>query len=358
MTRRDLQEAGPAALALPVPPEHGPVYELKTSGSTGTPLNISKTEIAMLFWRAMTLRDSLWHGRDIRGKLAAIRVGATPGTVSTWSDAYDGYTTGPCVLFDARTDVDSQLDWLQTERPDVLLTHASNLLALAKRSIELNVGLPGLREARTFSEQVPPDLRDIVRSVWDVPVTDLYSANEAGYVALQCPQSGLYHVLVEDVLVEIIDDDEQPCGIGESGRVVVTSLHNFAMPFLRYQLGDYATVGPPCSCGRTLPTIERILGRTRNMLRLPGGRTAFPGFPLGPLLKVSAVRDVKMIQHSLEEIELELVLARPLTHHEEAVLTDGVRTRLQHPFHVRLTPVPEILRGNGHKREDFECRMI
>lgn len=356
LTRAEAKAADSALFALPVPPEHGNVHRLMTSGSTGTPLTIAKTDIANLFWCAVTLRESLWHGRDIRGKHAAIRVGAQQGSASTWGRPYAGYTTGPSVVFDARSDIDAQLDWLCAEQPTVLLSHGSNLRALALRSIERKVVLSQLREARSYSEQLPPDLREKVREAWDVPLTDLYSANEVGYVALQCPDSDLYHIQAEDVLVEIIDDDGQPCGEGESGRVIVTSLHNFATPLLRYDLGDYATAGGQCRCGRSLPTIARILGRTRNMLRLPGGRTAFPGFPLGILRKL-AVREFKMIQHSLEQLEIQLVLDRPLTNDEEAALSAAICSRLQHPFRIRLTPVSEIPRGKSRKREDFECRM-
>jgi phenylacetate-CoA ligase len=137
----------------------------------------------------------------------------------------------------------------------------------------------------------------------------------------------------------------------------VTSLHNFAMPLLRYDLGDFATVGGPCPCGRTLPTLEGILGRTRNMMRLPGGRAAWPGFPMDTLVKLEAVREMKMIQHSLEEIELQMVLARALSPDEETTLADAVRRRLRHPFQVRLSAVDRIERGAGHKQEDFECRV-
>jgi phenylacetate-CoA ligase len=129
------------------------------------------------------------------------------------------------------------------------------------------------------------------------------------------------------------------------------------MPLLRYELGDYATAGPPCSCGRTLPTIERILGRIRNMLRLPGGRFAYPGFALDPLIRLPAVREFKMIQHSLEDIEMQLVLSYPLTSSEEESLISAVCKRLRHPFRIQLTPVAEIPRGSSFKREDFECRM-
>jgi phenylacetate-CoA ligase len=357
LTRVEAQAAGAGLRARSVPPSHGGVGRATTTGSTGTPLEIAKTELALLFWKAITVRDSLWHRRDLRGKLAAIRVGAERQEGRNWGDAYEGYDCGPGVSFDAREDVDLQLDWLVAERPQILLTHPSNLRALVIRSQERGCTLPSLCEARTYSERLPADLRDLVQAAWGVPLSDLYSANEIGYVALQCPQSGLYHVQSEDVLVEVIGDDGHPCATGESGRVVATSLHNFATPLLRYDLGDFATVGGPCGCGRTLPTLEAILGRSRNMMRLPGGRTAWPGFPLNALVKLRAIRQLKMIQHSLEEIEVQMVLSRALTPGEETTLADAVRTRLRHPFHVRLTAVERIAYGAGHKREDFECRV-
>jgi len=357
LTRNELKAAGNTALATPTPTSHGSIGYVKTSGSTGNPLEIAKTELDQIFWMAITLRESIWHKRDFRGKLCAIRVGAESARDSNWGPATAGYVTGQGVTFDARRDIDAQIEWLRAEQPNILLTHASNLRALAQRSLELGFRMPQLREARSFSECLAPDTRDLVRRAWAVPLTDMYTANEVGYIALQCPVSGLYHVQSEDVLVEVINDAGKHCAPGETGRVVVTSLHNFAMPFIRYALGDHAVVGGICPCGRTLPTLERILGRTRNMLRLPGGGKCWPGFPMNTLVDLDAIQELKMIQHSLTDIEVELVLRRPLTSAEEERLTDAVRIRLLHPFPVRLTSVAEINRGNSYKREDFECRM-
>lgn len=357
LTRSELKAAGPSFLPQRVPPTHGAIAKLKTSGSTGTPLEIAKTGLAITFWEAITVRDSLWHRRNLGGKLAAIRVGAEERTGNGWGHAYEGYRTGPGVTFDARMDVDAQLDWLIKEQPQVLLTHPSNLMALVSRSIEKGCRPEKLLEARTYSESLPQELRATLQDAWGVPLSDMYSTNEVGYIALQCPESGLYHIQSEDVLVEVLDDNGHACAPGQTGRVVVTSLHNFAMPFIRYDVGDHATVGEVCSCGRTLPTIERILGRTRNMMRLPGGRLAWPGFPMNTLVKLPAISELKMIQHSLDEIEVLLVLTQPLAADEEALLTDAIQVRLRHPFRIRLTPVAQIDRGSGNKREDFECRM-
>jgi phenylacetate-coenzyme A ligase PaaK-like adenylate-forming protein len=61
--------------------------------------------------------------------------------------------------------------------------------------------------------------------------------------------------------VEVLDEEGRPCAPGETGRVVATSLNNFAMPLIRYETGDTAEVGAPCPCGRGLPVLTRIMGR-------------------------------------------------------------------------------------------------
>ena len=128
-------------------------------------------------------------------------------------------------------------------------------------------------------ESGEPELRAACRDLWGVPLHDVYSANELGYIALQCPESEQYHVMSECALVEVIDGDGRPCRPGETGRLVLSSLHNYAMPLLRYEIGDYAEVGDQCPCGRGLPLLNRIAGRERNMLVLPDGRQHWPTCP-------------------------------------------------------------------------------
>ena len=127
---------------------------------------------------------------------------------------------------------------------------------------------------RTFGEILEPVCRATCQQVFGVKVVDMYSSQEVGYIALQCPEHEHYHVQAENLLVEVLAEDGRGCGPGEVGRVVVTTLHNFAMPLLRYDIGDYAEVGASCPCGRGLGVLTRILGRQRNLLVLPDGRRA------------------------------------------------------------------------------------
>lgn len=176
-------------------------------------------------------------------------------------------------------DIDEQLRWLVRESPDYLLAHAVNVQALAERSLELGLVLPRLKQARTYGEMLRPEARGIVRKAWGVEIADSYSCEELGYPALQCPQCDFYHVQAESVILEILGDDGIPCKPGEAGRVVWSSLHNFAMPLLRYAIGDYAEAGESCDCGRGFPVLRRIVGRQRNMLVRPDGVRHWPSFP-------------------------------------------------------------------------------
>jgi phenylacetate-CoA ligase len=366
LSRRDVQAAGEDLQSTAVPRELGEVYRTETSGSTGEPVRLQRTDFDRLLWEALTLREHYWHGRDFRAKLASIRVfgpdyGAAPhGTMlPAWGGpASELHETGPLALLALDTDIDIQATWLRRQNPDYLLTYPTNLAALIDHAERHAWSLPRLRVVRTVGETLPDHLRARCQTHWGLDIVDLYSSRELGYLALQCPVSGAYHITAETVLVEILDAAGHPVGPGGTGRVVVTPLHNYATPLLRYDLNDYAEVGPPCACGRGLPTIERILGRTRNMLVLPDGRRHWPLVGFAQFRDVAPVRQYQLIQNARECIVVRLVVDRPLTAAEEHALGAVIQGALGHPFVLDFEYVDTALpRGTGGKFEEFICTV-
>ena len=354
LTRRDLQENFDALKSTAIPAAHGPVAESRTSGSTGSPVRVLKTALNELWWRALTLRDHCWHRRDLGGKLAAIRQAVTDGESPGWGPATDGVVvTGPCVTFHIRAETDTQLAWLDRHRPQYLLTYPSNVAELARRSIARGAILPGLREVRTIGELLTPEIRELCRQAWGVPVTDVYSSDEAGYCALQCPDTGHYHVQSESVLLEVLDEQNRPCLPGVVGRVVVTALHNFATPLVRYDMGDYAEAGGACSCGRGLPVLARIMGRVRNMLRLRSGESFWPMLATRDLSDIAPIVQQQIVQKSYDRIEIRLVVSRRLTAGEEDKLRRLIEARFPAEFSLGLVYCESIPRGPGGKFEEF-----
>lgn len=354
LTRAEIQSAGDTLVTSKLPPDHGKFLSFGSSGSTGQPIQVLGSEVTHFFGSALNLRDHLWHRRDLSGKLAAIRTQIESATLQGWGPATDAvYTTGPSATLSISSDIGVQLAWLVEQNPDYLLSHPSNVLALARRSLETGTRIGNLREVRTFGETLPAELRDTCRQAWGVPVTDAYSAEEVGNIALQCPAHEHYHVQAENLLVEIIDAEGLPCAPGQVGRVVLTTLHNFAMPLIRYANGDYAEVGEPCPCGRGLPVLKRIMGRQRNMLILPDGTRHWPSFPAEIWADIAPIRQIQLVQHSLRQIGVNLVIDQPLTPEQQQRFIRALQESLGYPFEIELRHVQQIERGANCKYEGF-----
>jgi phenylacetate-CoA ligase len=326
---------------------------------------VQATELAAFFWNVSLIREHLWHRRDFAAKLVAIRnlrhgAGAYPdGHVNPgWNKLLDAtFGSSPMPVLRVDTPMAEQAEWLVRQNPDYLLTFPSNAEALARHCIAHDIDVPRLREVRCFGEVLGPRAAQVCRDAWDAKVTDVYSSEELGYIAPQCPEAGRYHVQSELVLVEVLDEEGQACAPGRVGEVVATRLHNFATPLVRYALGDYAEVGSPCACGRGLPVLNRIMGRTRNMLRLPDGGRLWPSFGDAGYAEIAPISQFQFAQTAPERIEMRVVAARALTAAEETALARLVRDRLRRPFEIVVRRCDAIPRDAGNKYEDFRCEL-
>lgn len=160
--------------------------------------------------------------------------------------------------------------------------------------------------------------------------------------------------MAESLLVEVLDAEDKPCRPGEVGRVVITDLHNFATPLVRYDIGDYAEVGENCPCGRGLPVLRRILGRRRNMLTLPDGRRHWPLVGFQRYRDIAPILQYQLIQRSLSDIEVRLVVQPKLTPEQESRLNVVIREALGYPFRLAFVYFDrEIPRGAGGKLDEF-----
>jgi phenylacetate-CoA ligase len=319
----------------------------------------------IFFWNVFTLRQHLWQRHDFTKKMAVIRYtkdeNAKPPhgiRASNWGRATAGlYETGECVMLDIFTPISEQIKWLQAEAPNYLLTHPSVLQELALRCQRDNIKLPSLLRIGTLSESLPDGLRKLCNEVWGVKITDMYSTIELGYLALQCPEHEHYHVQSEGVLLEVLDDNNKPCGPGEIGRVISTNLHNFAFPLIRYEVGDYAELGEPCDCGRGLPVIKRILGRYRNLLTTPSGERRYPQLGIQDLHEIAPILQFQAIQHTVNDIEVQLILERQLKTEEKEELTTLFHKMLGESFNIEIHQVEELQRSASGKYEEFLSKI-
>jgi phenylacetate-CoA ligase len=361
LTRAELMQQEENIHCRALPRKHGAVHKIQTSGSTGQVVTVAKTEVNQLVWLALAMREHLWHERDFTATLAVIKA-LTPTLDDPTEAARIGwghpaillFDTGPSYAQPLSMDVAQQSAWLAHIDPKYLLTYPSNLGALLDRYENGDRIPPSLRQIRTVGETLHPGLRERCQKLGGIEIVDMYSSQEAGLIALQCPVSGLYHVQSESLIVEVLDDEGKQCKPGEIGRIVITDLHNFATPVIRYEIRDYGEVGPACSCGRGLPTLSRIMGRRRNMVVFPDGRRHWPLIGAHHYRGVADIRQYQAIQHTLEDIEIRLVVDEPLSKEQESRLTALARKALGYPFPLRYTySQHELPKTAGGKFEEF-----
>jgi phenylacetate-CoA ligase len=361
ITRRDIQLAGKSFYCAEVPKTHMPVGELSTSGSTGEPVTVRRTSIGNLMWMAHTARDHFWHGRDVLAPVATIRANISALQRSAdWGPPFSLlFATGPGLGMPITLPPRTQAAELRALRPGALQTYPNNLDALIDALAEGGGPWPELRHLQTIGETVSPRLRGKARGYFGLEIEDVYSAQEVGTIAIQCPDCGQYHVMAESVIVEVLDDEGQPCQPGEIGRVVVTDVTNFATPVIRYEIGDYAEVGGPPSCGRGLPTLARILGRDRNLIVMPDGSRRWPLTGYHRFPEVGPILQFQFIQVDRDTIEAHLVTGRPFDSRDESAFRDIVCEALGHPFELPIHYHDSALpRGPNGKFEDFVCRVV
>lgn len=365
LRRAEVQALGSALHAPQLPAGHGGVGESVTSGSSGRPVRIRRSTLDYFYWQVFQLREHVWHNRDLSGRfLSILRNEQRPnddGSIHLLRQKDWGtptatvWPTGPSYLLDYRSPLPALIATLREVAPDYVCTFPSLLLEILRRARQDGTVLPPLKEAVVVGEASPPELAELCREVWHAPLTSTYTCSETGAIAYQCHEAGRWHVQVEKSIVEVLDDRGRPCAPGETGHVILTPLHNFAMPLIRYEIGDLATVGrTPCRCGRRLPVLDDIPGRARDLLLLPSGELRPPYYGHRAVMEVRAILQHQVVQTAPDQVVFRLVVARPLTPAEEAHIVTVASAALGGALRVSLDYVAEIARGPQGKYAEFQ----
>jgi phenylacetate-CoA ligase len=157
-----------------------------------------------------------------------------------------------------------------------------------------------------------PQDRSVIESYFGVPVADGYGSREAGFIAHQCPE-GRMHITAENVIVEFLKDG-LPVPDGSCGEITVTHLDAYGMPFVRYQTGDVGRLIPGrCACGRGLPLMDVVQGRTTDFLILPDGTIKHALSIIYPLREMPEISRFRVTQSGDLAVTVEVVVQRSAT---------------------------------------------
>jgi phenylacetate-CoA ligase len=337
-----------------VPPQAGSVQEILTTGTTGKPLRIAYNQLNKVAAVAAFRRTARWWGLEIPQSAAKIVIYVQDeGANYPAGRDTSGLSFSRVHELDMLTSPENQIEWLLRKNATYLITSPVNATALAYTITPDQALKLGIKAVLAHGETVLPRVRELILERLGAPLIAFYSCQEVGYIATQCPVTTHYHVMAENVFVEILRDDGSPSAPGEPGQVVVTSLYNYAMPFIRYAIGDVATPGPEyCTCGMTLPVIEQIDGRTRYAFEFEDGSRVWPrliNFDVSPFV---AYREFQLVQVDRKKIELRYVPNGDQSP-DKAGLDAYIREKIHHSASVELVPMQALPRGPGGKLTPF-----
>lgn len=313
------------------------VHLHNTSGSSGTPFFFAKDKFCHALSWAL-IRDRFgWHdieiGRDLQARFYGIPLSKVKYLKEKLKDAISARVRFP--VFDLSDPILEIYLHRFRKHPFVYVNgYTSSLVLMAKYCIQQHTTVqsvcPTLRAVFTTSEVLDEIDREILQRGFGVRVVNEYGAAELDLLGFE-DADGDMRLTHETQYIEVLDDANQPVQPGESGRVVVTALYNYAMPFIRYELGDELVLKSEPKSG--YQCIERIVGRTNDMAILPSGKKS-PGLTFYYISKSlleggGFMKEFVIRQKSLSHFHFEYVADRLIAADEEQRVAEAMQQYLE-----------------------------
>lgn len=325
---------------------------LFSSGSTGTPTKtLYSTNMHQRYFAVFESRLNYWAGIDYKvprgviGGRRIIREGVSTGPFYRYN-YIEKQTYFSAYHISAKTAA-NYVEGMIKNKVEYMTGYASANYFLARFIEEAGIKAPKLRAVLTSSEKLTPEMRDTFRRVYGCETFDSYNGVDLCNLISECEHHSL-HVVPDVGIVEIIHPNGTPCKPGETGEIISTGLLNFDQPLIRYRMGDYVTLSAnqQCKCGRNMPVIDEIVGRMEDTVVGPDGRemVRFHGI----FINVLCVIEAQVIQHTLVDFEIKLVVSKQPEQAELELIEKRMRSQLG-DIKLTITMVPEIPRNANGK---------
>jgi phenylacetate-CoA ligase len=326
-----------------------------TSGTTGTPLSLFQSRETVRTWYGISeARIRHWNGLSRRDRWAifggqlVVPIASTHPPFWVWNAGLRQLYLSSYHL--APANVAAYVDALRRHRVQYVFGYASSLDSVARLSAEAGLALPPMHVAIANAEPIYAWQRETIARAFQCPVRETYGMAEMVTAASECAE-GTLHLWPDVGVTEILrDDSDAAAAPGESGRLVCTGLVNREMPLIRYAVGDRARLAPPtraCACGRRLPIIERIEGRSDDVVVTPDGRRVGR---FDPVFKADLpIREAQIVQEAPDRLVVRVVPAPGWTPEQAEDLARRVRMRVGDSLAVTVEPVDAIARTKAGK---------
>lgn len=330
--------------------------ERKTGGSTGMTLHFYKEPDILAKNDAVMWRCYKWYGIEIGDRQARFWGVPVNKKIRNKEKLKDFVLNRIRIsAFDiSKESCLKQYKQIKQFKPAYFYGYTTAIYGFALQMKEAGIDLNelGLQAVICTAEKMYPHHRSLFNEVFKCPVVDEYGSTENGIIAFQC-RKGNMHLMADHLAIEFLDENGRRVKPGENGHIVITDLSSYAMPMIRYNIGD---IGSPseetCSCGCTLPLMNIVEGRKEDFIKTKQGKMVHAAY-LCYTLKVDAVHEFKMIQKTIDHIDVQIVKSSHFDNTTEQQLISNLRTSLGDSITITFEYLNQIPREPSGKLRYF-----
>lgn len=325
-----------------------------TGGSTGEPLKYRISETDYETGVALTLRGWGYAGYTLGAKLSVIAgTSLIPSEKNLIKEKIKSFLMNMNFYSSYGMNDEMLLRIIKkfsNSEPAFIRGYASSVYILAKFILENGMHLNFTPDAIfTTSEMLLPFQRVIIEKAFCTSVFDGYGLNDSGISAYECDEHSGLHIDMERAILEVVDDKGNPVS-GKEGKIVATSLLNFAQPFIRYETGDIGILSDSiCKCGRETPKLIKLVGRTTDYLNIDGKKIGSP--VLTVLMGKFDIEQYQIIQEKEDYIVIKIVKGKNFNIESEKYIVNSLKSYVK-SINISFEYVSKII-NNDNKKHKF-----
>jgi phenylacetate-CoA ligase len=249
-------------------------------------------------------------------------------------------------------------EW-QEFTPDVLFGHAHSIFIFAKYLLENKIELANPKGIVATSMMLLDHERKVIEEAFGAKVTNRYGCEEVGLIACECEEHDGMHINTPHIVLECVDDNDNPVPFGTSGKLVVTDLNNFAMPLIRYRIEDVGILtDKQCSCGRKLPLLEKLEGRVADFLKkVDGGLVGGVSLVERTLTNIPGIEQMQLIQKQLDKIIINRVKGLDFNQETDSELLKEMHIVFGDSVEININDITEMPQEASGKYRFSICEV-
>ena len=336
-------------------------YTNKTSGSSGNPIRFAKDKYSHAITWAYHMERFGWHGIDFNSSLQARYYGIPLDTVANKTVRLKDFLAKRhrFSINDLSEKALDEMMKVYKQKPfEYINGYTSSIVLFAKYLKDKNIVLknicPTLKVCIVTSEMLFEEDKILLENQLGVPIVNEYGCSEAGVIAFT-NKKGEWEVDPKTLFVEILDEADKPLPLGEEGRIVITSLHNKAHPFIRYEIGDYGALSEESTFKK--PILKKLTGRTNDFAILPSGKKA-AGMTFYVITKKimeenGNIQEFKVIQTKIDTFEINYVSKEKLTEEKKQSIAETIEQFLEPGLTFNFHRKAQLDRSESGKLKQF-----